>query len=137
LRSPGRFTAATERLRELYLSHNGGPEDLLAGRVLDVWLDAEAYRLAVWQTATRITSGARVGAESSLHKLFWSELDIRIHDLAVELLGAQALVCDPNDPVSADWIEGSTTALAGTIWGGTSEIQRNIVAHRLLGLPRS
>ncbi|MDT7539623.1 MAG: hypothetical protein QOI82_3208, partial [Actinomycetota bacterium] len=67
--------------------------------------------------------------ESSLNKLFWSELDIRLHELALDILGPEAELEGP-------WSKGFQFSLSGPIYAGTNEVQRNIVAERLLGLPR-
>jgi alkylation response protein AidB-like acyl-CoA dehydrogenase len=129
LRSPGRFRSAAERLLELARSRPeaiGGP---LRDRVVRAWLDAEAYQLFTLQQVTRICEGSSPGAESSLNKLFWSELDVRLHETALALLGPEAELDGP-------WSRGFLFALAGPIYAGTNEIQRNIVAERVLGLPR-
>ncbi|MFD0479440.1 acyl-CoA dehydrogenase family protein [Nonomuraea thailandensis] len=70
--------------------------------------------------------GEEIGPAASLGKIFWSELDLRMHALALELLGDRA----------EDWLDGFLFSLAGPIYAGTNEIQRNIVAERVLGLPR-
>ena len=74
------------------------------------------------------------GAESSVTKVFWSELDVELHELALELLGPHAELLD--GPHAA-WMKGYQFALAGPIYAGTNEIQRNVVAERVLGLPRT
>jgi hypothetical protein len=130
LRSPGRFRATFERLRELALSRPGGLDDRLADRLVSCWLDVEAYARYTEQTVTRIIDGIEVGAQSSLNKLHWSELDVRLHELALELLGPQA-------QLDGAWTRGHQFSLAGPIYAGTNEIQRDIAAERLLGLPRS
>ena len=66
-------------------------------------------------------------------KLFWSELDVQLHELALDLLGDHAELVEGDD---ATWMKGYQFALAGPIYAGTNEIQRNIVAERILGLPR-
>ncbi len=66
-------------------------------------------------------------------KVFWSELDVRLHELALELLGLHAELVDGAD---AAWMKGYEFALAGPIYAGTNEIQRNVIAERVLGLPR-
>jgi hypothetical protein len=66
-------------------------------------------------------------------KVFWSELDVRLHELALELLGDHAELVDGE---LAAWMKGYQFALAGPIYAGTNEIQRNVVAERVLGLPR-
>jgi alkylation response protein AidB-like acyl-CoA dehydrogenase len=129
LRSPGRFRATFDRLRELARSRPGGLDPRLADRLVSCWLDVEAYARYTEQTVTRIVDGAEVGAESSLNKLHWSELDVRLHELALELLGPRAQLDGP-------WTRGHLFSLAGPIYAGSNEIQRDIAAERLLGLPR-
>ena len=71
-----------------------------------------------------------MGAAGSINKLFWSELDIALHETALDLLGPEAEVAGP-------WPDGHLFSLSGPIYAGTNEIQRNIIAERMLGLPRS
>ncbi|HEY2273843.1 MAG TPA: acyl-CoA dehydrogenase family protein [Jatrophihabitantaceae bacterium] len=126
LRSPGRFTRAADRLVELARS---GSSDRQRDDVVRAWLGAHAYQLFTLEQVTAIADGRSVGAESSLNKLYWSELDLQLHETALDLLGPEA-------EVDAAWSRGFLFSLAGPIYAGTNEIQRNIVAERLLGLPR-
>jgi len=126
LRSPGRFCAAADRLVELYRS-NPRPEH--ADGVVDAWIKAQAYRLYTWGTVTRLAAGGDMGAAGSVNKVFWSELDIALHETALDLLGPEA-------EVESRWLDGYTFSLSGPIYAGTNEIQRNIVAERILGLPK-
>ena len=126
LRSPGRFLAAASRLVSLWRSH---PEPALADRVADAWIGARAYQLSVYSTASRLAAGGTLGAESSVGKLHWSELDVALHETALDLLGAEG-------ELASEWRDGYLFSLAGPIYAGTNEIQRNIVAERLLGLPK-
>lgn len=128
LRSPGRFLTAADRLVELARSH--GAAASLADRAVRSWIEARAYQLFTLEQVTSIVTGDQPGARSSLNKLYWSELDVRLHETAMELLGAKAELDGP-------WSRGFEFALAGPIYAGTNEIQRNIVAERLLGLPRA
>ena len=73
--------------------------------------------------------GENLGARSSLMKVFWSELDIDLHETAMDLLGPEAAQDNA-------WSKGYQFSLAGPIYAGTNEIQRNIIAERVLGLPR-
>ena len=97
-------------------------------------IDAEAYRLHTYWTATRVVGGGGVGPEASMNKLFWSETDLAIHTTALELLGEHAEMLD-DDARPPPWLDGYLFALAGPIYAGTNEIQRNVVAERVLGLP--
>jgi alkylation response protein AidB-like acyl-CoA dehydrogenase len=126
LRSSGRFTTSAQRLLELYRER---PEPAVREQVVQAWIDAQAYQLFTLQQVTAIADGTPVGAESSLNKLFWSELDVRLHETALDLLGEEAQLDGP-------WTRGFQFALAGPIYAGANEIQRNVVAERLLGLPR-
>jgi hypothetical protein len=129
LRSPGRFLSATERLIELAAERGEAATPLLRDRVARAWIDAEAYQLFTLEQVTAISEGTQTGARSSLNKIFWSELDVRLQETALDLLGPAAELDGP-------WSRGFLFALAGPIYAGTNEIQRNIVAERLLGLPR-
>ncbi|BDT84745.1 acyl-CoA dehydrogenase family protein [Nocardia cyriacigeorgica] len=128
LRSPGRFSATAQRLIDLWAS---GEDTGTAARdkVVDAWIGSEAYRLHTFGTVTRLNEGGKLGAESSITKVFWSELDIAMHETALDLLG------DTAEQAGA-WTDGYLFSLSGPIYAGTNEIQRNIIAERLLGLPR-
>jgi alkylation response protein AidB-like acyl-CoA dehydrogenase len=131
LRSPGRFLATAQRLIDLY--HSRGDDPVLRDRVIAAYIDAEAYRWQTFWTVTRAVEGVRAGAESSMVKVFWSELDVRLHELALDLLGPHAEFLDGD---SGAWMKGYEFALAGPIYAGTNEIQRNVIAERVLGMPR-
>ena len=117
---------------------------IAAGRnaeaVAQAWMDAEAYRLNTLWTATRVLDGGSVGPEASANKIHWSETDLAIHRAALALLGADAELVGDGELAGgnegAAWLDGYLFALAGPIYAGTNEIQRNVVAERMLGLPR-
>jgi len=130
LRSPGRFQATATRLVELARERAGdGLSDIAADAVVDAWIDAEAYSLYTLGDVSGVVEGRSTGARSSYNKIFWSELDVRLHEVALDLLGPEAELDGP-------WMKGYEFALSGPIYAGTNEIQRNIVAERVLGLPR-
>ena len=132
LRSPGRYTATVERLFDLVRERGvDGPSARNHGQYRDrLALDGRRGLPAVHAAAGQRRAG-RPGAapESSLNKLFWSELDIRLHELALDILG-------PDAELEGPWSKGFQFSLSGPIYAGTNEVQRNIVAERLLGLPR-
>lgn len=104
---------------------------------VDCLIDAASYRARALATAGRVAAGEKIGPESSVDKLFWSELDLRIHRAALNLLGPAAELAD--GPAAVDggrWLDGFLFALAGPIYAGTNEIQRGIVAQRVLGMAR-
>jgi alkylation response protein AidB-like acyl-CoA dehydrogenase len=142
LRSPGRFTAAADRLVDLYdrqIERAGADLDpALRNDVARAWMDAEAYRLYTLRDVTDIADGRSPGARSSLNKVWWSELDVRLHETALELLGPFGELVD-EAPAAVDrgaWMKGYQFSLSGPIYAGTNEIQRNVIAERVLGLPR-
>ncbi len=136
LRSPARFQQAAQRLIELWRERGAQCDPAALGRVAQAWMDAEAYALNTYRTATRLSAGGTIGVEASLNKIFWSELDLDLHRCALSLLGAQAELL-PADVGMDPWLDGFIFALAGPIYAGTNEIQRNLIAERLLGLPRA
>jgi alkylation response protein AidB-like acyl-CoA dehydrogenase len=139
LRSPARYTEAAARLVDLYrerLAADPVHASRRADGVARAVIDAEAYRLHTYWTATHVTEGGRVGPEASMNKLFWSETDLAIHTVALELLGADAEMLGGDGRPPA-WLDGFLFSLAGPIYAGTNEIQRNVVAERVLGLPRA
>jgi alkylation response protein AidB-like acyl-CoA dehydrogenase len=127
LRSPGRFLASARRLVELWRSL--GAPAYAEEAVAEAWIDARAYQLHTLGIVDRLDSGGRLGVESSLAKVFWSELDVQLHETAMRLLSEQA-------ELRGEWSMGYLFSLAGPVYAGTNEIQKNVIAERLLGLPR-
>ncbi|MFF7975443.1 acyl-CoA dehydrogenase family protein [Streptomyces sp. NPDC007905] len=128
LRSPGRFLATAARLLQLWKAQ-GCPEHARA-RVADALAGARAHQLFTYAAASRFLEGTSLGPESSMNKVFWSEYDLALHETALDLLGGEGESAD------TAWAEGYVFSLAGPIYAGTNEIQRDIVAERLLGLPK-
>jgi len=128
LRSPGRFLASADRLFDLWRTQGGPPQ--ASSRVADALIGARAYQLFTYAAASRFLDGDTIGPESSLNKVFWSEYDIALHETALDLLGEEGESAD------TDWAERYVFSLAGPLYAGTNEIQRDIIAERLLGLPK-
>ncbi|MER5560170.1 acyl-CoA dehydrogenase family protein [Streptomyces sp. NPDC002506] len=138
LRSPGRFLASAARLGELWRTAGDPADTALRDRVADAVIGARAYQLFTCAGASRFAEGGVIGAESSLNKVFWSRYDIALHECALDLLGPYGELSDEADeaPAHGSWAEGHVFSLAGPIYAGTNEIQRDIIAERLLGLPK-
>ncbi len=140
LRSPARFQQASKRLVTLYREHGSDVIDpSIEAAVVRCYMDAEAYALSTYQTASKLSSGGSIGAEASCNKIFWSEMDLLIHETAMNLLGARAEI-EPQTTAEfvelGTWLDGFMFAQSGPIYAGTNEIQRNIIAERMLGMPR-
>ncbi len=136
LRSPGRFQATAKRLIELYRTHEAEASPAAREAVLQAWMQAQAYAYNTYAVASKIMAGGKIGAEASLNKIFWSELDRMMHRTAMQILGAHAELKRFGNGQINQWLEGYIFSLSGPIYAGSNEVQRNIIAERLLGLPR-
>jgi alkylation response protein AidB-like acyl-CoA dehydrogenase len=85
-----------------------------------------------------LADGRAPGPESSLEKIYWSEFDKRFRDAALDILGpgGQLLRTSPGARTDVDWAREFLWSRAGTIYSGSSEVQRNIIAKRVLNLPQ-
>ena len=111
---------------------------LVRQRLVQSWIDVEIFRLHNARTLTRLARGDELGPESSIVKLFWAGMSQRLYETAVAVLAPDALLM-PDDLSAVDggrWALGLLASRANSIMGGTSEIQRNIIGERILGLPR-
>jgi hypothetical protein len=131
LRPPGRFLATARRLQTLF--DRAGRPARFSERVARAQMSARMYCLYVWWTAARVARGEKIGPESSVNKLAWSQMDIAMHATAIDLMGLCGIV---DEDEAKRWIDGYYFSLAGPIYAGTNEIQRNIIGERVLGLPR-
>jgi alkylation response protein AidB-like acyl-CoA dehydrogenase len=140
LRSPARFQETARRLVELYNANreSADRDPAVKDAVIRAYLDAQSYCLTTYQTACRLNKGGKIGAESSTNKIFWSELDQNMHATAMSILGARAelLPHAPDAQGVGTWLDGWLFAQSGPIYAGTNEVQRNIIAERMLGMPR-
>lgn len=136
LRSPGRFLAAARRLQRLWRTCGDPSDTAIRDSVVDAWIGARAYQLHTFGTVTRLTEGGDLGPESSVTKLFWSHLDTRLQETALDLLGPRGELSGAEAVDDGAWVDGYLFSLAGPIYGGTDQIQRNTVGERLLGLPK-
>jgi alkylation response protein AidB-like acyl-CoA dehydrogenase len=108
-------------------------------KIAQSWIDVEIFRLHNARTLTRLAKGEQIGPESSMVKLFWTEMSQRMAEHAGQIFGLDALVTadDPDAVDGGRWARAMLWSRAASIAGGTSEIQRNIIAERILGMPRA
>jgi alkylation response protein AidB-like acyl-CoA dehydrogenase len=118
----------------------GAADDpLIRQELAQVFIEVELTKLHNWRTLTQLRRHGTPGPESSLVKLFWSEMSQRLHDTAMQMLGVRGQ-CWPGEPravARGRWLRSYLYYRAATIFAGTSEVQRNIIAQRVLGLPRA
>ena len=119
---------------------NGGPlaDARVRERLAESYTDIKLMRLANLRYITQYMRGAPPGAETSFMKLYWGTTEQRLYDLALELGGAATLAM-PGSPLAVaggEWLKGYLFSRAATVYGGTEDIQRNILAERHFGLPR-
>jgi alkylation response protein AidB-like acyl-CoA dehydrogenase len=101
------------------------------------WIELQAVRLTAYRSLSALVKTGVPGPEGSILKLQWSEANQRVTKLALELLGPDAQLLGENAPYGGYWQHHQLRSRGNTIEAGTSEILRNIVAERVLGLPRS
>lgn len=146
---PIRFRMELDRLLELAKESGAGKDALIRQRLAWCYSKVEIMRYLGLRTLTGFLGGKSPGPESSISKLYWSEYHKVVTELAIDILGAKALAPtgrapssafrtdDPGAPNSSmSWVMTFLNSRAGTIYAGTSQIQKNILAEKVLGLPR-
>jgi alkylation response protein AidB-like acyl-CoA dehydrogenase len=148
--NPILFRAELDRLVALAAQRGRTADPVVRQRLADAYIRCEVMRFLGLRILTRVLHGdGSVGPEASISKLYWSEYHRTVTALALDVLGADALVVEGRGPLRAyrtddpgapattgSWVGVLYNATAGTIYAGTSEIQRNIVGESVLGLPR-
>jgi alkylation response protein AidB-like acyl-CoA dehydrogenase len=107
-------------------------------RVAQGYIETRMFQLNNQRTLSKLAKGAQVGSEASLNKLYWSEMEVRLEELALDVLGPRAELAEgsPDAELNGEWFGEYLYARASMIYAGTNEIQKNIIAQRVLGLPR-
>ena len=138
LAQAARFERAVGELAALARNHGAGSDPSTRQRVAQAQIEAHVFKLIGLRNLTRAEHGHPPGPEASLVKLYWSEMDKRMQELAVGLQGAYGALAPESAFALEDgrWQYGWMWSQAETIYAGSSEIQRNIIAERVLGLPR-
>jgi alkylation response protein AidB-like acyl-CoA dehydrogenase len=138
------FKRQIERLMALSkeLSRNGRPASqnpVIRQKLAQMYAETEIFRLNQMRTLTRMSKTGVPGPEGSIQKIFWSEMNQRMQQVAMEMLGPYGQLTAGSDYAidHGEWAHGYLRARGNTIEAGTSEIQRNIIGHFVLGLPKS
>jgi alkylation response protein AidB-like acyl-CoA dehydrogenase len=133
------LTAALEvNVRKLIdLAKERGATPLQRDGIAREWIEAHGLRLTALRSLTQLVKTGIPGPEGSILKLHWSEANQRLTKLALDLLGPEAALAGADAPYVGFWQHQQLRSRGNTIEAGTSEILRNIVAERVLGLPRS
>lgn len=113
-------------------------DPVLRDRLAQSIIELEIMRLNCLRSFSRAIRGEPRGAEASMLKLYWSHAAQNLYETALEALGPQAPLVqgDPLSPAGGCYALSFLHSRAFTIYSGTSEIQRNIIAERVLGLPK-
>ncbi|MGP4048490.1 acyl-CoA dehydrogenase family protein [Streptomyces sp. 2A115] len=147
--NPILFKAEVERLVELARLYGKDQDPVIRQRIAWCWSKVEIMRYLGYRILTGWLKGADPGPETSIAKLYWSEYHTEVTDLAMDIMGLHCQVPVGRPPLrtyrtddpgaansSASWSTTYLIARSGTIYAGTSQVQRNILAEKVLGLPR-
>jgi alkylation response protein AidB-like acyl-CoA dehydrogenase len=121
---------ALGQLMELARERGVDEDPLIRQRIAQLYMEAEALRLTAWRGLTQIMKTGVPGPEGSLPKWQWSDTNQKLSELAVEIQGEDGLDRE------SDWTYRFLRSRANSIEGGTTEILKNIIAERVLGLPK-
>ena len=138
------FKRQIERLMALSkeVTRNGRPaseDPVIRQKLAQMYAEVEIFRLNQMRTLTRMSKTGVPGPEGSIQKVFWSEMNQRMQQVAMEMLGPYGQLSAASDRAfdHGEWAHGYLRSRGNTIEAGTSEIQRNIIGHFVLGLPKS
>ncbi|MEI6495631.1 MAG: acyl-CoA dehydrogenase family protein [Actinomycetota bacterium] len=146
---PIRFQAELDRLFLLAKDYGVADDPRIRQRLADCYAKVQIMRYNGMRVLTRFIAGHHPGPDAATSKLYWSEYHKQVTELAVDILGAAAMVPTGRKPASAfqtddegalnsswSWVGTFLNARAGTIYAGSSQVQRNIIGEMVLGLPK-
>ena len=121
-------------------SRNGVPaatDPVIRDRLAQLFIESEIFRVTNYRGLTKIMKNGVPGPEGSLGKWQWAEVNQHLMELAIEIEGPYALFADGTEhSLGGDWQYQFLRTRANSIEGGTTDILKNIVAERVLGLPK-
>jgi alkylation response protein AidB-like acyl-CoA dehydrogenase len=146
---PIRFQAELDRLLLLAKGHGVASDPLIRQRLAWCYSKVQIMRYLGMRTLTRFIAGHHPGPDGAISKLYWSEYHRKVTELAMDIYGAAGLAPEGRKPSSAfqaddagapnstmSWAMTFLNARAGTIYAGSSEVQRGIIGEQILGLPK-
>jgi hypothetical protein len=146
---PIRFQAEVDRLLRLATERGVADDPVIRQKLASAYAQVQIMRYSGMRVLTQFLKGHHPGPDAAISKLYWSEYHQFVTELAVEILGADALVPEGRHPSSSfstddagaanssmSWVTTFLNARAGTIYAGSSQIQRNIIGEMVLGLPK-
>jgi alkylation response protein AidB-like acyl-CoA dehydrogenase len=147
--TPIRYQAELDRLFELARERGVDADPLIRQRLARAYAAVQVMRYNGMRVLTRFLQGHHPGPDGAISKLYWSEYHKVVTELALDILGADALTPTGRQPSSAfqtddagapnstnSWVSTFLNARAGTIYAGSSQVQRNIIGEMVLGLPK-
>ena len=147
--NPVQFRVEFDRLVRMARDRGRIRDPVIRDRIADAYIRVETMRFLGYRILTGVLSTGHIGPEASISKLYWSEYHRDVTRLAIDVLGADAMVVEGRAPVrgyraddpgapnsTASWVGALYNGVADTIYAGTSEVQRTILGERVLGLPR-
>ncbi|HEX9258633.1 MAG TPA: acyl-CoA dehydrogenase family protein [Acidimicrobiales bacterium] len=146
---PIRYQAEIERLIGLAKERGADQDPRIRQRLAWCWSMVQIMRWNGQRVLTKFLHGHHPGPDGAISKLYWSEYHKIVTELAVDILGAEAMAPQGRRPSTAfqtddagapnssnSWAMTFLNARAGTIYAGTSQVQRNIIGEMVLGLPK-
>ncbi len=127
-----------DELWRLAVSRGAFDDPRLAPRLAQAFVEVRIFQLHNWRSISRTAAGGEPGPVGAINKLWWSEMSKRLHDTAMAVVGSAAPLWRGahDNPGDGAWQRSWLYYQASSIWAGTNEIQRNVIAERTLGLPR-
>ena len=143
------FGAEIDRLLQMARDRGVADDPIIRQRLAACYSKVQVMRFNGMRVLTRFLHGHHPGPDGAVSKLYWSEYHREVTELAIDILGADAMVPSGRWPSSAfqaddagapnssgSWVGTFLNARAGTIYAGSSQIQRNIIGEMVLGLPK-
>lgn len=147
--APIRFQAEVERLTAMAQERGLTDDPIIRQKLAWCYSKVQIMRFLGMRVLTQFLAGHHPGPDAAIGKLFWSEYHKVVTELAVDIMGADALHIEGRTPpssfstddpgaanTSGSWVNTFLNARAGTIYAGSSQIQRNIIGEMILGLPK-